>query len=378
MTGATIARLATDAGYRVLVLERRAEIGGNIRDAVHASGIRYGLYGPHYFRTSSAKIWAFVNRFATFRPFAAEVKTAVAGKLEDWPVTSEYLCRQFGPRWQMLVPIYQKTAIKTFEDACLAEMPVEVYKRFIRGYTAKQWGIDPSDLNPALAGRFAVREGQDRRLKTSIYQGIPSDGYAAFADRLLQGIETRCNVDYLSDQADFGSRLTLTVFTGPIDEFFGFDMGRLRYRAQQRELVWYGFNLESLRYRAQRRPFPMFPTVQTNYPDLIEPAIRAIEWRHMAPDTGNGTLITREYPYTPDDADAYEYPFPAADDHALYAQYRERAETISGVIFAGRLGRYKYYDMDMAIAAATKGWHREISPRLEQRRLPQKHDKRCR
>jgi UDP-galactopyranose mutase len=350
LTGATIARLATDAGHRVLVLERRHEIGGNIRDAVHASGIRYGLYGPHYFRTSSDKIWAFVNRFATFRPFSAEVKTVVAGRFEDWPVTTEYLCREFGPRWQMMVPIYQHAAIKTFEDACLAAMPAEVYKRFIRGYTAKQWGIDPDELDAGLAGRFAVREGQDRRLKQSVHQGVPTDGYAAFAERLLEGIETHCGVDYLRHTGDF--RAPLTIFTGPIDEFFDFYLGPLGYRAQQRELIWYP------------KPFPTFPSIQTNYPDLAEPAIRAIEWRHMNPLGGYGTLITREYPYTPEDPDAFEYPCPTMADRAIYSKYRERAECEPNVILAGRLGRFKYYDMDQAIGAAMQCWQREIRPHL--------------
>jgi UDP-galactopyranose mutase len=348
LTGATIARLATDAGHRVLVLERRSEIGGNIRDAVHASGIRYGLYGPHYFRTSSDKIWAFVNRFATFRPFSAEVKTVVAGRFEDWPVTTEYLCRELGLRWQMMVPIYQHVAIKTFEDACRAAMPADVYKRFIRGYTAKQWGVDPTDLDAGLAGRFEVREGQDRRLKQSTHQGIPSAGYSAFVSRLLEGIEIRCGIHYMSGL----SPASLTVFTGPIDEYFGFDLGRLGYRAQQRELIW------------QPHPFPMHPTVQTNFPDLAEPAIRAIEWRHMAPLIGNGTLITREYPYTPENPDDFEYPLPTAENRALYSKYRDRTAHEPRVIFAGRLGTFRYYDMDQAIGAAMKCWSREIEPRL--------------
>ena len=332
----------------MLVLERRAEIGGNIRDAVHISGIRYGLYGPHYFRTSSDKIWAFVNRFATFRPFSAEVKTLIAGRFEAWPVTTEYLYREFGACWHMKVPHRYPTSIKTFEDACLAEMPAEVYKRFIRGYTAKQWGVDPAGLDAGLAGRFAVRDGQDRRLKQSTHQGIPSDGYAAFAECLLRGIETLCGVDYLH----FPTPSTLTVFTGPIDRFFGFDLGRLGYRAQQRELIWHS------------RPVPKHPTVQTNFPDLAEPAIRAIEWRHMAPPIGNGTLITMEYPYTPDDPEDFEYPMPTAKDRELYSKYRDRAAREPQVIFAGRLATYRYLDMDQAIGAAMKCWSREIEPRL--------------
>ena len=179
-------------------------------------------------------------------------------------------------------------------------------------------------------------------------RGIPSDGYAAFAECLLRGIETLCGVDYLH----FPTPSTLTVFTGPIDRFFGFDLGRLGYRAQQRELIWHS------------RPVPKHPTVQTNFPDLAEPAIRAIEWRHMAPPIGNGTLITMEYPYTPDDPEDFEYPMPTAKDRELYSKYRDRAAREPQVIFAGRLATYRYLDMDQAIGAAMKCWSREIEPRL--------------
>jgi UDP-galactopyranose mutase len=386
LTGATIARLASDAGYRVLVLERREVVGGNIRDAVHESGIRYGLYGPHYFRTSSRKIWDFVNRFGAFRPFAAEVKTSVDGHLEDWPLTSEYLERRWGPKWQQLVPIYWQTDLRHFEDACLAAMPRQAYDDFVRGYTAKQWGADPRELEPGLAKRFEIRhsgpDGRiDHRLKTSRWQGVPVDGYSALVEAMLANeaagdaagaIEVHCGVDYLQRHqhiAQSGRNGPSTVvFTGPIDEFFWFDLGRLRYRAQQRELSW-----------LKGSP-PLYPTVQTNNPNPAVPWIRVIEWRHMASEIGphgahrdgahgdgayGGTLLTEEYAYSPSDPDAYEYPYPAAKDRALYQSYRKLADKVPNVIFAGRLGEYKYWDMDQAIARAMKLFTAKIQPRLE-------------
>lgn len=356
LTGATIARLAADAGYRVVVIERRAAVGGNVRDAVHESDIRYGLYGPHYFRTSSPKIWEFVNRFATFRPFAAEVKAMVAGRLEDWPITEAYLERLCGPRWRQLLPIYQRRDIRNFEAACLAAMPRAMYACFVQAYTAKQWGIDPRELEPGLAGRFEIRCGADRRLKTSTWQGVPVDGYAALVERMLAdpspgGIEVHCGVDWLRRNSRVASS-PMTVFTGPIDEFFWFDLGRLRYRAQRREHSW---------LKADRL---LYPTVQTNLPNPEVPWVRVIEWRHMMPEIGTGTLLTNEYPYSPSDPDAYEYPFPAAADRALYERYRKRASAMPDVIFAGRLGEFKYLDMDQAIARAMKWFAVKIAPRL--------------
>lgn len=363
LTGITIARLAADAGYHVLVLERRAAVGGNIRDALHPSGIRYGLYGPHYFRTSSRRIWDFVNRFAVFRQFAAEVKTMVAGHLEDWPITADYLDRSFGPHWLQLVPIYHRADIGNFEDACLAELPRRAYDDFVRDYTAKQWGSDPRDLEPGLAGRFEIRAKRpdgstDRRLKRSTWQGVPADGYAALAEAMLADtgpgrVEVHCSIDYLRHHKRVPAG-PLTVFTGAIDEFFGFQFGRLRYRAQQREHSWLA------------EP-TIYPTVQTNIPNAAVPWIRVIEWRHMLPEQGDGTLLTNEYPYSPSDADAYEYPFPSAADRALYQRYRKRAAAFPGLIFAGRLGEYRYLDMDQAIARAMKRFTVKIQPRLEGR-----------
>src|SRR5262249_3100981 len=148
----------------------------------------------------------------------------------------------------------------------------------------------------------------------------------------------------------FGSR-PVTVFTGPIDEFFWFEFGRLRYRAQQREHSWMSGPL-------------VYPTVQTNIPNPAVPWVRVIEWRHMMPEIDDGTLITNEYPYSPSDPDAYEHPFPRAADRALYQRYRQRADAMPGVIFAGRLGEYRYFDMDQAIARAMTLFQREVAPKL--------------
>jgi UDP-galactopyranose mutase len=352
LTGATIARLARDAGHSVTVVERRAEIGGNVRDERHSSGIVLHPFGPHYFRTSSDRIWRFVTRFASFRPFAAEVKTMVGGELEDWPVTLDYLQRNCRTSWSADL----KAAPRNFEEACLAMMPRFVYERFVRGYTEKQWGVPAASLDATLAGRIEVRRTRDRRLKTSTHQGLPSDGYSAFMGALLDGIEVRRGTDYLLHRGELCGR-RLTVFTGPIDEFFGFELGRLQYRAQHREHLWH-YDID---YKNK--------AVQTNFPDPADgDFIREIEWKRMMdPEVARatkGTLVTREYPMTPTDPDHFEYPFPSAGNQRLYESYAERARAVPDLLICGRLGEYRYYDMDQAIARAMVLFERRVLPRL--------------
>ena len=340
LTGATIARLLYDRGHSVMVLERRAHLGGNVHDHRHESGIWVHTYGPHYFRTSSERIWQFVNRFASFRPFAAELKTMVDGRLEDWPVTAEYLERVAGPNWK---PEFTGTPTN-FEEAALAQMPRAIYEKFVRDYSEKQWGVAAVTLDTGLSGRFDVRTGPDRRLKNSTYQGLPENGYAAFMTSLLADIPLESGVDYLKHRSEFVGQ-KLTIFTGPIDEFFDFDLGHLGYRGQRREQIW----LEGVKQK--------HPTVQVNFPAKEAGSfVREIEWKHMMPAADlekiNGTLITREHPFTPQVTDQFEYPFPDEANRRLYASYTERAAAMNGLLICGRLGEYRYYDMDQAIGRA--------------------------
>ena len=193
LTGATIARTLADAGRDVLVLERRQHVGGNLHDLTHPSGIRIHAYGPHYFRTSSDSIWRFVERFAEFYRFEAVLMSEVDGRLEHWPIQEEYIRRAVGPDWR---PGHQGPA-GNFEEASLAMMPRPVYEKFVKFYTAKQWGVAPDTLAAALAGRFDVRRDGDLRLKTSRHQGIPRGGYSRLMRRMLEGIRVVIGVDYL-------------------------------------------------------------------------------------------------------------------------------------------------------------------------------------
>jgi UDP-galactopyranose mutase len=341
LTGATLARLLADAGHRVVVVERRDRIAGNLYDSVHESGIRIHDHGPHYFRTSSAWIWDFVNRFASFHPFEARIKSLVDGEYVSWPLGRAYIERRIGA-WQ---PPPRTHGARDFEEAALSLMPAPVYEAFVKPYNEKQWGVPAHSLSADLCKRFDVREDNDDRLTPkATFQGVPRQGYAAMIQAMLSGIPVLMNLHFRA-ASDWLAPKRLTFFTGPIDEYFDYCDGRLLYRAQRRAHRWLpDADLHQ-------------PCVQVNNP-LHEhgPHIRTIEWKHLMPEAYRqritGTVLTTETPYTPDDPAEYEYPFPDAANQALYRRYRERADAVPNVVFCGRLGEYRYLDMDQAIGRA--------------------------
>src|ERR1041385_4292581 len=340
LTGAVIARVLVDAGRSVLVLDRRSHAGGNVHDHLHKSGIRVHTYGPHYFRTNDPELWAFVNRFARFYNYEASLKSLVDGNYENWPIAESYIRRTVGDHWK---PEFTGQP-RNFEESCLSMMPKLVYEKFVKGYNEKQWGVPANTLSSSLAKRFDVRGDDEPRLMRHKYQGLPEDGYAALMKQILNGIPLVLGCDYLKQRSDFRANI-LTVFTGPIDEYFRYDLGHLKYRGQIRE--------------HQYLPDTEFakPCGQVNNPDAANgPHIRTLEWKHMMPSDPlnplRGTLLTREVTVTPADPNDFEYPFPDEPNASLFREYQERARSIPGLLVCGRLGEYRYYDMDQAIARA--------------------------
>ena len=340
LTGATIARHLSDAGREVLVIERRAELGGNVHDYRHPSGIRVHTYGPHYFRTNSEEIWRYVRRFGSFYTYEPALKSLVDGSYENWPVAASYIRRTVGANW---VPDFCGTPAN-FEEASLAKMPRLIYEKFVKGYTEKQWGVSATALSPSLARRFDVREDDEPRLMRHKYQAIPQDGYVALMRQMLNAIPVIFNHDYLRDRKAITPGKML-VYTGPIDEYYGYDLGRLQYRSQRREILHFP-DVDSLQ-----------PCGQVNNPSNQNgPHIRTLEWKHMmAPECQRfirGTVVTRETPYTPSNPDEYEYPFPDGTNARLYRAYASRAVKERNLLVCGRLGEYRYFDMDQAIGRA--------------------------
>jgi UDP-galactopyranose mutase len=223
-------------------------------------------------------------------------------------------------------------------------MPRVIYEKFVKGYSEKQWGMPASSLSAELARRFDVREDDEPRVMRHRHQGIPEEGYAGLMRNMLAGIPVLLHCDYLRDRAEFAHARKI-IFTGPIDEYFGFDLGRLKYRGQRREHEY----LPDVEF-AQ-------PCGQVNNPDPAQGAhIRTLEWKHMMqPEYARrirGTVLTRETTVTPENPGDYEYPFPDEANARLYREYRERVGAIPNLLVCGRLGEYRYYDMDQAIARA--------------------------
>lgn len=339
LTGAVIARLLHDAGCDVLLLEARDRVGGNVADAVHRCGIRYNLHGPHYFRTSSPRIRDYAERFATFYPFAATIMSQVADELFPWPLHRSTFDRFAAGDAEPT----EAGAPDNFEAAMLAIIPPAIYDAFIRGYSQKQWGVDPATLDAELAKRIEVRDDGDTRLSKASFQGLPEGGFTAWVEAMLAGIETRLAIDFHDVRSSVQWRRKL-IYTGPIDRFFDYRFGPLRYRAQHRVNLFVP------------GPRSIYPCGQTNLPSAEEgDHVRTVEWRHMlAPAEGPeaGTLLTMEFPVDADDWRQAEYPFPSKAARGHYDRYAALTERHPDVLFCGRLGEYRYLDMDQAIGRA--------------------------
>jgi len=359
LTGAVIARALKDAGRDVLIVDRRDHPGGNVHDHKHASGVRVHTYGPHYFRTNSDRIWDFVTHFAEFYSYEASLKTLVDGKHENWPIAASYIAKHIGVDWK---PQFTGTPTN-FEDAALSLMPQAVYEKFIKEYNEKQWGVPARTLSADLCKRFDVRADDEPRLKPNCkHQGIPRLGYAHLMQEMIKGVPLRLNFDYLNHKDEVQAR-RLAVFTGPIDAWFDYELGRLKYRGQKRE------------HRYVKDAEFAQPCGQVNTPMHAQgPSIRTLEWKHMMPAEEakaiQGTVLTTETPYSPDDPGGYEYPFPDDQNAALYKRYRKMADDQPGVLVCGRLGEYRYFDMDQAVARAMLLAERILRDDPDAARLP--------
>lgn len=349
--GAVMAeRLAADAGKRVLVVDKRPHIGGNAYDRLDAAGILIHQYGPHIFHTNSVEVSDYLSRFTSWRPYEHRVLAAVQDKLVPIPINRTTLNALYGleladeaAAQAFLESRAEPVArIETSEDVVVNAVGRELYETFFRGYTRKQWGLDPSQLDKSVTARIPTRTGIDDRYFTDTFQAMPAEGYTRMFERMLDHplIEVSTGTDYLdvADEIAFDH----LVFTGPIDEFFDHRFGPLPYR--------------SLEFRHETHATAQFQSVGTvNFPDESIPHTRVTEFKHLTGQTHPLTSIMYEYPKA--EGDPY-YPVPRPENQLLYKRYEALARARNDVSFIGRLASYRYYNMDQVVGQALAAYRR--------------------
>jgi len=354
--GSTLAeRIASQRGEKVLLIDRRPHIGGNAYDCLDSAGLLIHQYGPHIFHTNSERIFEYLSKFTEWRPYEHRVLAKVDGMLVPIPINLDTVNTLYGleltseelPAW-FAERAEKVEEIKTSEDVVVSVVGRELYEKFFRGYTRKQWGLDPSELDRSVTARVPTRTNRDDRYFGDTFQAMPLHGYTKMFERMLDhpNIEVRTGVDFdsVKDSVPYG-RL---VFTGPIDEFFGFRFGKLPYRSLK-------FRHETLDEQWHQ------PVAVVNYPQTEE-YTRVTEYKHLTGQEHSKTALTYEYPSA--EGDPY-YPIPRPENAELFKKYEALADARDDVWFVGRLATYRYYNMDQIVgqALATFARMEEALPR---------------
>ena len=358
--GAVFARQAADAGKKVLVIDKRPNIAGNVYTE-DIEKIHVHKYGAHIFHTNNKKVWDYVTKFAEFNRFTNSPVANYKGELYSLP----FNMYTFNKMWNVVTPQEAAAKIeeqrkeagitepKNLEEQAISLVGKDIYEKLIKGYTEKQWGRDCKDLPFFIIKRLPVRLTFDNNYFNALYQGIPVGGYTKMVANMLDGIEVRLNTDYLADKAKLDELAEKVVYTGAIDDYFDYKLGALEYR--------------SVRFDTEVLDTPNFQgNAAVNYTDRETPWTRIIEhkWFEFGKDDqGNDipkTVISREYSSEWKVGDEPYYPVNDEKNGKLYQEYKKLAEDEKKVIFGGRLGEYKYYDMDAAIASALGLCEREL------------------
>lgn len=346
-------RLARVLGQRVLVVEKRPHIGGNAYDRFNDDGILIHPYGPHIFHTNSADIFEYLSRFTQWRPYQHRVLASVDGQMVPMPINLDTINKLYGLNLTSFEVekffesvAEKKDSVRTSEDVVVSKVGRELYNKFFRGYTRKQWGLDPSELDASVTARVPTRTNRDDRYFTDTYQAMPLHGYTRMFEKMLdhQNIKVMLNTDY-REVADIVPWRHM-VYTGPVDAFFNYKYGKLPYR--------------SLQFQHVTVPQEQFQPVGTvNYPNDYG-YTRISEFKHITGQAIPGrTSVVYEYPCA--EGDPY-YPVPRAENAELYRRYEADADATANVTFVGRLATYKYYNMDQVVGQALAAYKR-----LEQR-----------
>ncbi len=361
--GSVFAYQAAHHGKKCLVIEKRPHVAGNIYTE-EIDGIQVHRYGAHIFHTSIDEVWVLVNHLVEFNNFINSPIARYKGKLYNLP----FNMNTFYELWGTITPKEAQDKIEeqkkeffashakdgihpqiaNLEEQAISLVGKDIYEILIKGYTEKQWGRDCQDLPASIIKRLPVRFTFDNNYFNDRYQGIPIKGYTNLVERLLEGIEVRCNVNFLEDRHGLGSLAEKIIYTGCIDEFFDYQLGTLQYR--------------SLRFETENLDIPNYQGVAVvNYNEREVPFTRIIEHKHFVFGKQPNTVITHEYPQEWKRGTEPYYPINDDANNKLYEKYVELSKEHPTVIFGGRLGMYKYFDMDKVIEEALKCWRRETS-----------------
>jgi UDP-galactopyranose mutase len=335
-------RLASDAGCKVLLIDRRNHIGGNAYDHYDRAGVLVHKYGPSIFHTNSKEVFEYLSRFTKWRPYEHRVLASVDGQLVPIPINLKTINRLYGLKLtslevqQFLTSVAEpKEVINTSEDVVVNKVGRELYEKFFRNYTRKQWDLDPSELDASVAARIPVRTNSDDRYFTDRYQSMPLEGYTRMFERMIShpNIHLMLQADYRDVSKAVQYREL--IYTGPIDEFFNYRYGKLPYRSLE-------FDFQTLDQKVFQ------PTATVNYPNE-HGYTRITEFKYLTGQTHDKTSIVYEYPRAA--GDPY-YPIPRPENAEIYKQYQMLGQHTSGVHFVGRLATYRYYNMDQVVAQA--------------------------
>jgi UDP-galactopyranose mutase len=349
-------RLASQAGKRVLIIDKRHHIGGNAYDHYNEHGLLVHKYGPHIFHTNAERVFEYLSQFTEWRPYEHRVLAHVDGKLLPIPINrttvnllydmnlqTEEECEQF-----FAARAEPRSPNRTSEDVVVSKVGRELYEKFFRGYTRKQWGLDPSQLDAQVTARVPTRTNVDDRYFTDTYQVMPLHGYTRMFEQMLShpNIKIMLNTDYREIMNHIPYREM--IFTGPIDQFFDYCFGKLPYRSLE-------FRHETLDQEQA------LPVAVVNYPNHHD-YTRVTEFKHLTGQEHPKTSVVYEFPRS--DGDPY-YPIPKPECTALYNKYKELADAKLGVHFVGRLATYKYYNMDQVVAQALATFDKELGVRRD-------------
>lgn len=352
--GSVFAREAMDKGKTCLVIDRRDHIGGNIYTE-EMEGIQVHRYGAHIFHTSDRKIWNYINRFTEFNHYINSPIAVYKNELYNLP----FNMNTFSKMWNIRTPQEAKQIISeqirnlnitnpvNLEEQALSLVGTDVYEKLVKGYTEKQWGRSCKDLPAFIIRRLPLRFTYDNNYFNDRYQGIPMEGYTAVIEKLLKGADIRTGTDFLKERKAYDKIAGKVVFTGMIDEYYEYRLGALAYRSVRFETEV----LDCDNYQGN---------AVVNYTDREIPYTRIIEHKHFAFGQQKKTVISREYSSEWKVGDEPYYPVNDADNSKLYEEYRKLAEKEENVIFGGRLGSYRYYDMDQVIGSALEAAKREL------------------